>query len=193
MIQMYAETIKKDEISQMPIEVFGGRIIVINTLSDADKAVAYLSEFRKVGIDTETKPSFKKGQRNKISLMQISTEDTCFLFRLKLIGIPDSLYEFLVNPDITKIGLSLRDDFNAIRKRRNMEPLGCVDLQNIVGDYGIKEASLQKIYAILYGKKISKNQRLSNWDADILSEAQQKYAALDAWACLRIYNHLKQA
>ncbi len=190
MIQQYAHTISKEEIAGLEIEEFTGRIISITNEKDAIKAVDYLLEFDRLGFDTETRPSFKKGQRYKISLMQISTEEACFLFRLNFIGIPPCLENLLKNEDILKVGLSLRDDFGAIRKRTEVTPKRFLDLQNYVGSFGIEDASLQKIYAILFNKKISKGQRLTNWDADILTEPQQKYAALDAWACLKIYNHL---
>ncbi|WP_455641317.1 3'-5' exonuclease [Parabacteroides sp.] len=192
MMTQYTHSISKEEISLLEIEEFKGRIIVIDTEKDADKAAIYLSGCKAVGFDTETRPSFKKGTRYKISLMQISTDEACFLFRLNRIGIPQSLEDFLVNEKILKIGLSLRDDFGAIRKRKDIKPANFLDLQNYVGQFGIEDASLQKIYAILFDKKISKGQRLSNWDADVLTEQQKKYAALDAWACLKIYNQLNQ-
>lgn len=191
--QPYMRSITKEAISELPIEEFTGRIIVIDTLGAAEKAVAYLSEFPAVGFDTETRPSFRKGQYFKISLMQISTDDTCFLFRLNRIGIPETLKKFLADENVLKIGLSLRDDFGAMRKRSDIQPDNFLDLQKYVGQFGIEDMSLQKIYAILFKKKISKGQRLSNWEADVLNEAQKKYAALDAWACLKIYNHLKQS
>lgn len=193
MIQQYTHSITKEEIASLTVEEFKGRIITILTPEDAAKAVDYLLQFPEVGFDTETRPSFQKGQRYKIALMQIATEDACFLFRLNHIGFPPSLEMFLKNDDTLKIGLSLRDDFGAIRKRTAIEPANFLDLQDFVGQFGIEDASLQKIYAILFQKKISKGQRLSNWEADILSESQKKYAALDAWACLKIYNLLNQA
>lgn len=192
MIQQYTHSITKEDLSKLPLEEFAGRIIVIDTEQDAEKAVYYLSKFQAVGFDTETRPSFKKGQRFKISLMQIATDEACFLFRLNHINIPDVLSKFLTSDQVQKIGLSLRDDFGAIRKRVEIDPENFLDLQDYVGQFGIEDASLQKIYAILFNKKISKGQRLSNWDAEVLSEPQKKYAALDAWACLRIYNQLKQ-
>ena len=192
MTQQYTHSITKEAISELPLEEFTGRIIVIDTLKDTEKAVSYLSEFQAVGFDTETRPSFKKGQRYKISLMQISTDEACFLFRLNRIDIPKVLEEFLANEKVQKIGLSLRDDFGAMQKRKDIQPANFLDLQNYVGQFGIEDASLQKIYAILFNMKISKGQRLSNWEADVLSDAQKKYAALDAWACLKIYNQLKQ-
>ena len=176
-----------------PPEEFLGRIITIDTLQDAEKAVSYLNRFQEVGFDTETRPSFKKGMHYKISLMQIATDEACFLFRLNRIGIPEVLEQFLANEAVMKIGLSLRDDFNSMRKRTDIAPMNFVDLQHFVGQFGIEDASLQKIYGILFQKKISKGQRLSNWEADVLTEAQKKYAALDDWACLRLYNYLNQA
>ncbi len=184
-------TITKEELSGFVQEKFTGRIIVVQTIDEALKATAYLSGFNAIGFDTETRPAFKKGVSHQIALMQLSTEDTCFLFRLNLIGLPDCLAEVLVNPAIKKIGLSLKDDFTAIHKRKPLCPINFIDLQPFVQDYGIEDMGLQRIYGILFGKRISKGQRLSNWEADVLSDAQKLYAALDAWACLRIFNELK--
>lgn len=177
----------------MPKVLFAGRIFVVYTESDAEKAVAYLKDQRIVGVDTETRPSFKRGTTHKVALLQISTQDTCFLFRLNRIGMPDSLQEFLMS-DTLKIGLSLKDDFNSLRKRQDMRPDrgNWIELQEYVGKFGIEDRSLQKIYANLFGEKISKNQRLSNWEADVLSEGQKLYAATDAWACVEIYNCLSE-
>ena len=177
----------------MPKVLFPGRIFVIYTESDAEKAVAYLKDQRIVGVDTENRPSFKRGTTHKVALLQISTQDTCFLFRLNRIGMPDSLQEFLMS-DTLKIGLSLKDDFNSLRKRQDMHPDrgNWIELQEYVGKFGIEDRSLQKIYANLFGEKISKNQRLSNWEADVLSEGQKLYAATDAWACVEIYNCLSE-
>lgn len=187
----YQPTIDKKLISEMPKVVFPGRIIIIYTEDDARKAVAYLNRCSVVGVDTETRPSFKKGKVNSVALLQVATSDTCFLFRLNRIGIPDFLEEFLQN-DVLKIGLSLRDDFNMLRRANNKDPRvgNWIELQDYVSRFGIQEKSLQKIYAILFGEKISKSQRLSNWEADVLTEAQQQYAATDAWATLKIYQKL---
>ena len=187
----FQPTIDKKLISEMPKVVFPGRIIIIYTEDDARKAVAYLNRCSVVGVDTETRPSFKKGKVNSVALLQVAASDTCFLFRLNRIGIPDFLEEFLQN-DVLKIGLSLRDDFNMLRRANNKDPRvgNWIELQDYVSRFGIQEKSLQKIYAILFGEKISKSQRLSNWEADVLTEAQQQYAATDAWATLRIYQRL---
>ena len=183
-------TISKEEIATLPIEKFDGKIMVIDHADKVHDALSYLSSQPVLGFDTETKPAFKRGQVHKVALLQLATEEACFLFRLNLIGYPDGLEAIMSDPGIRKIGLSLRDDFAAIHKRSARKPENFIDLQVFVDKFGIDDNSLQKIYAILFGRKISKNQRLSNWEAPALTPAQQSYAAIDAWACLRIYNHL---
>lgn len=184
-------TISKEELSKFPIERFNGQIVIVQTEDEAEKAVTYLEKQKIIGFDTETRPAFHKGISHQIALMQLSTDDICFLFRLNLIGFPDCLIQILVNPAIKKVGLSLKDDFLAIRKRRAIVPTNFVDLQFFVKDYGIEDNGLQRIYGILFEKRISKGQRLSNWEASELSDAQRMYAAIDAWACLKIFNDLK--
>ncbi|WP_080904465.1 3'-5' exonuclease [Parabacteroides sp. Marseille-P3160] len=186
----YINTIKKEEIASLPIEEFPGQIIVVERENQVPDAIKVLTDSKEVGFDTETRPTFAKGKTHQVALIQLSTEEICYLFRLNLLGMPKELEFFLKDMSVKKIGLSLRDDFNALRKRTNIEPVNFLDLQNYVSQYGIDDASLQKIYAILFKKKISKRARLSNWESGFLTEAQQKYAALDAWACLRIYKFL---
>lgn len=183
-------TITKEAIAELPIARYEGRIIVVDTEQDAEKAIAYLKDLKVIGFDTETRPSFKKGKSHKIALMQLATEDTCFLFRLNLIGFPDCLKAFLSDNSIKKIGLSVKDDFSVIRRSVEIAPEGFIELQKMTNDFGIEENGLQRIYAILFGEKISKRQRLTNWESQTLSDSQQMYAALDAWACLKIYNKL---
>lgn len=183
--------ITKEELADYPKEEFSGKIYVIQTESDADKAVAYLKTQPIVGFDTETRPAFVKGKTNQVALMQLSTDTQCFLFRLNVIGIPDSLVEFLKDPSVKKIGLSLKDDFRSLNKKKTVELANFVELQTYVKSFGIEDNSLMKIYAIIFGKRISKAQRLTNWEADLLTERQQKYAALDAWASRDIYIKLE--
>ena len=183
--------IAKADIAQMPSELFEGRIIVIHSVGDVEKAINYLRGFPIVGIDTETRPSFAKGKTYEVSLLQISTEDTCFLFRLNYIGMPKALVDFLQDGRQLKVGLSLKDDIQNLNRKHKFEPRGFLDLQHYVKEMGIEAQSLQKIYALLFGKKISKSQRLTNWEADVLTDRQKGYAATDAWACVHIYKHLE--
>lgn len=187
----YIISIGKEQLATLPVTSFPGKIRLVDKPSAVHAAMRYLNKHKMVGFDTETKPSFRKGCRHKVALMQISTADECFLFRLNMVGICAELKAFLENPDILKIGLSVHDDFNAINRLEAFDPQGFVDLQTMVRDFTITDISLQKIYAIIFGEKISKGQRLTNWEAETLTGAQQAYAALDAWACLKIYNYLR--
>ncbi len=187
---MTHSNITKEEISTLPVVNFEGRIFVVQTEEEVTKAVAYLSDFNEIGFDTETRPSFKKGSRHKVCLLQLSTADTCFLFRLNMVGLPLPLVTLLKNEKIKKIGLAIRDDFSALSQWHPFNPKGQLELQTFVKPYGILDNSLQKIYALLFRQKISKSQRLTNWEADVLTDSQKRYAATDAWACLKIYQEL---
>lgn len=143
-----------------------------------------------MGVDTETRPSFKKGQQHKVSLLQVATEDVCFLFRLNYIGMVTSVISLLSNTDVPMVGLSWHDDLAALQKRMEFKPGLFIDIQDIIGDIGIEDKSLQKLYANIFKQKISKRQRLTNWDADVLSDKQMSYAATDAWACVRLYKEI---
>lgn len=190
-VKDYIISISKDQLATLPTMTYPAEITVVDSAAVAHSALRVLAQEKLIGFDTETRPAFRKGLKHKVALMQLSTADRCFLFRLNKIGICAELKAFLENPAITKIGLSVHDDFNVLRRSGDIDPQGFVDLQDTVKGYGITDISLQKIYAIIFGERISKSQRLSNWEADTLTKAQQDYAALDAWACLNIYQHLK--
>ena len=185
-------SINKDELKELPKTVFPGRIHVIQSEAETEKAVAYLQSQPILGIDSETRPSFTKGQSHKVALLQISSDECCFLFRLNMTGLTQPLVDLLENPAVIKVGLSLKDDFMMLHKRAPFTQQSCIELQDYVRQFGIQDKSLQKIYAILFKEKISKSQRLSNWEADVLSDGQKQYAATDAWACLNIYNLLQE-
>jgi len=180
----------KTLISSLPVAEFKGRIIVILTPGETEKAVRYLLSQPILGFDTETRPSFKRGQQFKVALLQVATEDTCFLFRLHHTGLTPALVRLLEDETIDKIGLSWHDDLNSLHKIGDFHTGRFTDIQNLVQQLGIEDLSLQKLYANLFSQKISKRQQLSNWEADILSDRQKLYAATDAWACIKIYQAL---
>lgn len=180
----------KKGIATLPRAVFGGRIFVITTADEAEKAVRYLLSQKILGVDTETKPSFKKGKTYEVALLQVSTHDNCFLFRLNLIGMTPAIIRLLEDVSVPKIGLSLHDDIMSLHKRADFVPGNFIDLQKRVCELGVEDLSLQKLYANFFHEKISKNVRLSNWESDVLSESQKLYAATDAWACINIYEEL---
>lgn len=182
----------KKAITNLPKVVFPGKIVVIMTEGETEKAVDYLLSSDILGVDTETRPSFKKGESHKVSLLQVSNRSTCFLFRLNLTGITPAIKRLLENTKIPMIGLSLHDDMMSLHKRMQFTPGKFIDLQDIVNEIGIEDLSLQKLYANLFQQKISKRQRLTNWDTDILNDSQKGYAALDAWACINLYEEIQR-
>lgn len=183
-------TIAKSQLSQLPAAQFKGRICVVEEGNQVSEAIAELRRHTIIGFDTETRPSFKKGQVNSVALIQLSTHDVCYLFRINKIGFSHPIKDMLEDPSIMKVGLSIHDDFHNLAKLSPLHPQGFVELQNFVKDFRIIDNSLSKIYAILFGCRISKGQRLTNWEAESLSASQQGYAALDAYACIKIYDFL---
>lgn len=186
----FAPSIDVTDINILPPLQFEGEKIVVDTEEALEQIMPQLYADKMWGFDTETKPSFKKGVSHHVSLMQISNDKKCFLIRLHQSGFSKALKAWVEDSSIQKIGLSLKDDIRELNKLLHLKPNGFIDLQNIVGDFGINELSLKKVAAIVLGGKISKRQRLTNWETKMLNEAQQTYAATDAWACLHIYNEL---
>lgn len=185
-------SISKQQLAALPAAQFKGTITVVDNLDSVESAVARLRESDLIGFDTETRPSFKKGQTYHVALLQLASDSECFLFRLNKIGMPDALKSLLEDKDMQKVGLSIHDDFRNLHKKYEFEPEGFIELQQYATQWHIADKSLSKLFGILFGKRISKSQRLSNWEAEQLAEAQQNYAALDAQACVKIYRHLHE-
>ena len=183
-------TIPKTTLSSLPAECFTGNVKVIDNASDVDNALKELRKYKILGFDTETRPSFKKGQSYKVALIQLSSSECTYLFRTNLIGFPQGLMDLLGDENIIKVGVSTHDDFHNINKIVPLNPKGVIELQTFVKRYKIADNSLSRLYGIIFGKRISKAQRLTNWEVPELSAAQINYAALDSYACLSIYNHL---
>lgn len=180
----------KSIINSLPLVTFPGKIIVVLNEYEADRAVEYLLSCDVLGVDTETRPAFRKGNNHKVALLQVATRKECFLFRLNNLGLPKSLLRLLSNKQVPMVGLSWHDDLMSLHRREQFEPGWFIDIQDIIGNLGIVDKSLQKLYANLFGEKISKRQRLTNWEADVLTDRQKEYAAIDAWACIKLYDEI---
>ncbi len=183
----FKELITKEELSELPLKHFEGTIHVIDNSKQAREAGIKLSGFPALGFDTETKPSFKKGQIHRVALLQLSTTDEAFLFRINHFDMPNEVLQVLADPNIVKAGAAIRDDIKALKQKRNFVPRGFVELQDQAKDLAINDFSLKKLAGIVLGFRISKAQQLSNWDADELNEAQILYAATDAWVSYEIF------
>lgn len=189
----FKDRISAEDIEALEYAAFKGKISVIDSYGkEFDKAVSYLEKQPVLGFDTETKPCFSPNQpHSKVALLQLSGPKKAYLFRLKLLGgLPRKLAGILANPNILKIGAATHDDIRGLQKYSPFAPAGFVDLQKMVGEWGILDRSVKKMAAIILGVRISKTQQLSNWEADELSEPQQLYAATDAWVCYCMYRRL---
>lgn len=189
---VFKKNITKEEISTLPLRAFEGDITLIDEFSNFREVVDYLKEQPVLGFDTETRPNFRKGRSNKVALLQLSTADKAFLFRLNKIKLPEELAKILANPDIIKVGVAIRDDIRILQKLTPFTPESFIDLQDYVKKFDIESNGLKKLSAIILNFRISKRQQLSNWEDEDLTEAQIKYAATDAWVCYEVYNKLKQ-
>ena len=182
--------INKDLLQWMPIAAFEGEVVVVDREEQVAEAVAYLRTQKTVGVDTEARPSFQRGIHYPTALVQIASHERCYLFRLTHIGMPQELADFFADETVCKVGLAFKDDINGLRRRRNFTPANCIDIQKMVTQYGIFDMGLQKLFAICFGKKISKTQQLTNWENSHLTPEQARYASTDAWATLLIYEDL---
>ena len=187
---MYPKKISREDLEKMVIRNFEGRIVLVENFKNFNERINNLLNKKVLGFDTETRPSFKKGNVNSVSLLQLSDGDTTYLFRLNKIGLPGSIIKLLKNPQIIKVGVAIHDDLIALRRLKNFNPAGFIELQTMVKNIGIESVGLKYICGIVLGFRISKAQQLSNWEQDILDRKQLRYAATDAWIPLEIYNKL---
>lgn len=182
----------KKSINSLPRILFPGKIVLIDKAEDTEEAVNFLLSQPILGVDTETRPSFSKGRGFQVSLLQVSTHDVCFLFRLHLTGITPAIIRFLEDKTVPKVGLSWHDDLLQLHKRAEFKAGYFIELQDEAKKFGLQDMSLQKLYANLFHQKISKAQRLSNWEANDLKESQALYAATDAWCCINLYEEFQR-
>ncbi len=187
----FQPSISKEQITALPLLAFGGEIVVVDTFDGVERACAELAKQSAMGFDTESRPAFQKGVVNRVALLQLATAQRCYLFRLNRIGLPKPLLRLLESSKIAKIGLSVEGDIRELNTIGRVRARGFVDLQKLAPQFGITDLSLLKIVAIVLGGRISKAQRLSNWEAASLTDAQRLYAATDAWTCLEVYNKLR--
>ncbi|MFR9526468.1 MAG: 3'-5' exonuclease [Rikenellaceae bacterium] len=184
--------ISNEDSAKLPALLFQGEIIVVDKVEQIEAACNDIARYPIIGFDTETRPSFKAGVSYKVALLQLSTPIKSYLFRLNKIPLDRAILSILERKDIIKLGADVLGDLRALRALRNFKENGFVDLQKIIGDYGIEEKSLRKMSALVLGYRISKAQRLSNWEAAQFTQQQQRYAATDAWVCIEIYNKLQK-
>ncbi|MEE4198314.1 MAG: 3'-5' exonuclease [Bacteroidales bacterium] len=189
---MFKHHITNSEINELPLFQFDGGVFVIDTFEKLDDYLPLIRDQKILGFDTETKPSFKKGKINQVSLLQLSSLHEAFLIRINKIGLPQEIIEILSNKEVKKVGLAIHDDLKGLQEFQEFSPQSFIDLQDFVKVFNIESQSLRKITGIVLNKRISKSQQVSNWEKEELTEGQLLYAATDAWICLQIYKTLNQ-
>ena len=192
---MFKDSITTEDLEKLELASFPGKIFVIDTVgAEFNRAINYLRSQKIIGFDTETRPCFSPDQpRYGVALLQLSGPEKAYLFRIKSIGMHRRLCSLLGSDKVIKVGAAINDDIRGLQRYREIAPNAFVDLQKMVTEFGIRDKSVKKMTAIILGFRISKSQQLSNWEADTLSESQEKYAATDAWVCREMYLRLMQA
>ena len=191
MNNLFWDNITKDDIRELPLISFDGTIHVVETEKELDHAISNLTNEKILGFDTEKKPTFRKGEYNPTAMIQLSSISDAYLFRLNKLGYPKPLFDLMANPGITKLGISINDDIKELEKLSKFQPTGFTDVNDIAKEIGAKHIGVKKLAAIFLEHRISKGQQTSNWESNMLTASQQRYAATDAWICLRIYNEMK--
>jgi ribonuclease D len=190
---MFQKEISREEVEKLGLIQYEGPIKVIQSEDEFESEIESITAHPILGFDTESKPSFKKGKVFPTSMIQLSSSEMAWLIRVSRLGYPERLKELLSSGETIKVGSGLNDDLRRMRSDFQFEPAGFLDLQRYVEAFQIREKGLKKLSAIVLGRRISKSQQVSNWDAEILTEAQLRYAATDAWICLEIYNALRNS
>ena len=190
-VNNFIDKISNEQTALLPAVEFRGKILLVEQERDIAEACKQLARQPLIGFDTETRPSFRPGVTFRVSLLQLSTPTVCYLFRLNKIPLAKPILQLLENREVLKIGADVAGDIRSLLALRRFRPGGFVDLQQLAPDWGIEEKSLRKLSAIVLGKRVSKAQRLSNWEAAQLTEKQMRYAATDAWICPEIYRTLQ--
>lgn len=183
--------ITPEEINNLPLRIFEGKTSVISDNTKLPKVIREIMKHEVVGFDTETRPSFKKGQIFQVALLQLAIPGKAYLIRIQHTGVTEEIAELFQNSSVIKAGVGIRDDLKALRKHREFEPGSCLDLSTLAKQAGLQVESVKKLAALLLNFRISKSSQTSNWEAPTLTQKQIEYAATDAWVCLELYHKLK--
>ncbi len=189
---MYKKIITKEEINELPLFSFEGKVIIASDPDHIDEIIMQLETTDLVGFDTETRPTYKKGQFHHVALIQLAVAEQVYLLSIQKSGITDRMVAFFEDPGIIKVGIAIHDDLIALQKRRPFQPAGFKDLNKIAMQLGFENIGARNLTAMVLNKRISKRQQRSNWENIPLSAGQIQYAATDAWICREIYLRLKE-
>ena len=189
---MFKKEITVDEINNLELKKYSGKVLVIDSKKLIKNSCEEIKKNNIIGIDTETKPSFQKGIKNRVSLIQIATVKNVYLFRINKIEFPDELLDIFSDIKIIKVGIAIHDDVRDLKRIKNFKERSFIDLNNLAKNFGFISIGAKKLSALVLGIRISKKQQLSNWETELLSSKQIDYAATDAWICREIFIKIKE-
>ncbi|MEW5770161.1 MAG: 3'-5' exonuclease [Pseudomonadota bacterium] len=181
------ETISREALAELPIQRYEGEVNLVNTAEALARALADIRQEGVVGLDTETRPAFTKGEHHLPCLVQVATARAVHLFQLRQVDCADALAEVLAAPGIVKAGIALAHDLRQLKLVFPFEQNAVLDLGNVAKRHGIGQSGLRNLAGLILGFRIPKGTRTSNWAAPRLTPAQIGYAATDAWACRELY------
>ena len=176
----------------MAIRKYEGPIQLVTSARDLEQAIQAINGQQVVGLDTETKPAFRKGESYLPCLVQIATDSTAFLFQLKRVDFSDALADVLENPSVIKAGIGLADDLSDLNKVFPFEPRSILDLSLVAQRNGIRQSSVRNLAGQFLGFRITKGASTSNWTNSKLTKRQIDYAATDAWVCRELFLEFQQ-
>lgn len=188
---MFPTSITKEELNTLPLGHYQGQIVLAYDEDTIDRAMDEIAQYAIVGFDTESKPTFKKGQQRHLGLIQIATDKKVFLLRTHEVGMVDSIHRFLEDASVHKVGIGLSDDLQLLSKLKSTQFEGFIDLNNLMPELGAERIGARNLAAMILEFRISKSAQTSNWEAKVLTPKQMTYAATDAWICLEIYHKLQ--
>jgi len=179
--------ISKAEINELPLIAWEGEIQILESAEEMEAAASILANESHLGFDTETRPSFKKGDYYPPALIQLATEHCVYLFRISETETFDPLLPILESPDILKTGVAIKDDVKELRAMEDFTPNGFVEIADITVKLGYENRGLRALAGLLLQGRISKAAQVTNWARPKLDNKQVRYAATDAWISREIY------
>ncbi len=182
-----ARSISREDLAKLPIRRYEGRVRVVATPQDLGEALEDFRQESVVGLDTETRPAFRKGESYLPCLVQVATARAVYLFQLRRPEVFPVLAGLLSDPRTVKAGVSLADDLRALKRVFAFAEKNMLDLGDLARSSGLGQSGVRNLAGILLGFRIPKGTKTSNWAARELSSAQITYAATDAWACRELY------
>lgn len=184
---MAALTISHDELMRLPVLQYRGPIVVVGTQGDLQRAWREIRRERVLGFDSETRPTFRKGQFHTPSLVQVAAGRTVFLFPLKRLDCSRALAAVLGDVRLVKAGIALSRDLSDLREAFRFTPRSIVDLGDRALELGMRQSGVRNLAGLLLGGRVTKGAQTSNWAQPHLSWKQVCYAATDAWICRELY------